>query len=327
MRKEAIEITLLLLFILIIFVIIIVIVLIKHINGLNQKREETIQLLYQAQSIANMGTWKYDINADILEWNDETYTIFEREITDKIKHECHFLKYIHEDDLEHVKSAYLAHLLENKPYLITHRIVTSSGIKYVEQKCKTFFDSEGKALVSHGIIQNVTDTITEKIELNKKLVYDELTQAYNRFFFNKNIDIIIKQINPLQQLGLVMIDIDFFKKVNDIHGHDIGDHLLKSLTNIVQSYIKSRERDYYIRWGGDEFILLLEVPNRKILMSVLAKIQKEIRLHNFRGIQNITCSFGAVLYHENENIEDTIIRADKALYKAKENGRNRIEFL
>ncbi|MDQ7047143.1 MAG: sensor domain-containing diguanylate cyclase [Sulfurovum sp.] len=324
-EKEAIRITLLLIFILIVLVIIIVIILIKYINSLNTKREETLQLLYQAQAIARIGRWSYDIKADILEWSDETYSIFERNKQDKVQHGNDFFAYIHEDDLQRVKDAYSKHLLEQEFHIITHRIVTTMGVKYIEQKCKTFVDHAGQALVSHGVIQDVTESMSEKIDLNKKLVYDELTQVYNRFFFNKNINSIIKQVNPLAHLGLVMIDIDFFKKVNDNYGHDVGDHVLKEFSQLIKSSMK--KKDYFIRWGGEEFILLLEIPSMPILIKVLTKIQKQIIQHDFTEVHNITCSFGAVLYQDNEDIDDTIIRADKALYKAKTNGRNRIEVL
>jgi len=323
-KKEALIVTSIILTTIVLLIVIILIRLVQQLRNIEEEKQETLLLLYEAQAIAKVGTWKYDVKNDKLSWSEETYKMFERSPYNKVLHANDFFKQVHPDDLKMVEKSYQNHLNTHDPYVHIHRIITMHGnIRHVEQKCRTTFDSNGKALISNGVIQDITDTMNEKIDLNKKLVCDELTQTYNRFFFNKNIDLIIKQLDPMKHLGVVMIDIDFFKKVNDTYGHDVGDTVLQELTRTVKNSI--REKDYFIRWGGEEFILLLETNSSDSLFNVLNKIRDTINTQEFFQVGHITCSFGATIYIDEEEIDTSLQRADKLLYLAKENGRDQIQ--
>ena len=119
-----------------------------------------------------------------------------------------------------------------------------------------------------------------------------------------------------------ILDIDFFKKVNDTYGHDIGDRVLKQFVEIIQN--SSRNDDLVIRWGGEEFLLLLKVKSIDNTTKILENIRKSIDESYFKEVKHITCSIGATIYKENEKIEDSFKRADEALYEAKNNGRNQV---
>jgi diguanylate cyclase (GGDEF)-like protein len=122
-----------------------------------------------------------------------------------------------------------------------------------------------------------------------------------------------------------MIDIDHFKIVNDTYGHSVGDEVLKKLVATIKE--KSRHNDNIIRWGGEEFMLILSTKSFETLEKTLKNICNIIRETKFEVCNKITISIGASIYKDNEVIEETIKRADEALYFSKRNGRDQIKIV
>ena len=172
-------------------------------------------------------------------------------------------------------------------------------------------------------LTDISDTILKQIQLEDKSTHDKLTGAFNREYFESHYKLIINEYTKENHLLVFSIlDIDFFKKVNDTYGHDIGDKVLKQFVQIIQN--SSRNDDLVIRWGGEEFILLLKINSIDNAKKVLENIRKTIAQTSFEKVEHITCSIGATVYKENETIEDSFKRADKALYEAKNSGRNKV---
>ncbi|MBP3840721.1 MAG: GGDEF domain-containing protein [Bacilli bacterium] len=124
--------------------------------------------------------------------------------------------------------------------------------------------------------------------------------------------------------GVVMCDIDDFKKVNDTYGHDIGDTVIKRVTEIIKE--NTRSKDYVCRFGGDEFFIgFVECPEN-IIDERIEKIRREVS--NDRLLtklkDKVTISFGFVINYNLEDLDSLIKKADKALYESKKNGRNKI---
>ncbi|MAD42313.1 MAG: hypothetical protein CL623_07970 [Arcobacter sp.] len=172
-------------------------------------------------------------------------------------------------------------------------------------------------------LTDISETVLEQIKLEEKAIHDRLTGAYNREYFENKYRLMINESKKSnKQLAIAILDIDFFKKINDNYGHDVGDYILKELVKVIKQI--SREDDTLIRWGGEEFILILKVNSKESLLIALENIRKKIGEYKFNHINNLTCSIGASFYHENEEIEKTIKRADLLLYRAKKEGRNRV---
>ena len=172
-------------------------------------------------------------------------------------------------------------------------------------------------------LTDISDTILKQIQLEDKSTHDKLTGAYNREYFETHYKLIINEYTKEDNLVfLSILDIDFFKKVNDTYGHDVGDKVLKQFVKVIQK--SSRKDDLLIRWGGEEFLLLIKVKSVDNAKKVLENIRNTISEYSFEGIEHITCSIGSTNYHENEKIEDCFKRADDALYEAKNNGRNQV---
>jgi diguanylate cyclase (GGDEF)-like protein len=127
--------------------------------------------------------------------------------------------------------------------------------------------------------------------------------------------------------SLIMFDIDNFKEVNDIHGHQIGDEILRELSTLAASLV--RDSDHLARWGGEEFIMILPDSKVKDSAGMAEHLRTEIAEATFTGGLSVTCSFGVAGYHHRgkNSVKRMFEAADSALYKAKENGRNRVEYL
>jgi diguanylate cyclase (GGDEF)-like protein len=169
---------------------------------------------------------------------------------------------------------------------------------------------------------DISQTIEENIQLEEKVLHDKLTNAYNREYFERNYQKIIEEANKNDQdIAIALLDIDHFKSVNDTYGHDVGDKVLVEFVDTIQKY--SRKEDILIRWGGEEFVLVLKVPSKDSLKIALENIRKSIENHNFDTVGQKTCSIGATI-HKNQDIHQSIKKADECVYKAKESGRNRV---
>jgi diguanylate cyclase (GGDEF)-like protein len=124
--------------------------------------------------------------------------------------------------------------------------------------------------------------------------------------------------------SLLALDIDYFKKVNDTFGHNAGDELLREVAQLMK--VQARDLDIVCRSGGEEFMIFLANTDVSQAFEVAERIRKSMETHNFAVVSSITISIGVSHWAgQPESIESVMKEADKALYKAKENGRNRTE--
>ncbi|MFM5876944.1 diguanylate cyclase [Aeromonas veronii] len=165
-------------------------------------------------------------------------------------------------------------------------------------------------------------------ELEKISRVDFLTGTLNRKAFTTRVDYELSKSRRYKtDASLVIMDIDFFKKVNDDHGHLVGDKVLQIVSKIVNSEI--RESDIFARYGGEEFILFLPETGIIDAKEMTERIRRAIEERTSGGSTSdsppVTCSFGVSAVISSDNISTLIKRADDALYNAKNNGRNRVE--
>ncbi len=161
--------------------------------------------------------------------------------------------------------------------------------------------------------------IKKSLEINS--VTDELTGLYNRFKINEIINPDTHKFYSEQDIYMVILDIDFFKKVNDTYGHESGDTILKYVGSRLETHITPK--DYIIRWGGEEFLLILIDCDAKRVATITEDIRQDVASGN-NDICPLTISLGYSKYNSNENYHACLDRADKALYYAKKHGRNQV---
>jgi diguanylate cyclase (GGDEF)-like protein len=181
----------------------------------------------------------------------------------------------------------------------------------------------------HGIRESVQmDKRLELQELARDLRFqattDPLTGLYNRLKFDEALaSETLRAKRYGSPLTLVLYDVDHFKQVNDIYGHQIGDDALVRLSQIVSVHI--RNTDLLARWGGEEFVILAPGSDSEMARQAAEKLAAAIRRTTFEQVGTITCSFGIAQYAAGDSPATLIARADYALYRAKMNGRNRVE--
>jgi diguanylate cyclase (GGDEF)-like protein len=162
------------------------------------------------------------------------------------------------------------------------------------------------------------------LRLGHQATTDPLTGLYNRLKFNQEMaGEILRSDRYNSPFSLMLFDIDQFKKVNDTHGHQMGDKVLIQLSRLVLALIRST--DLLARWGGEEFVILLPGSDGQMASQAAEKLRDGIGHGVFETVGTVTCSFGVAQYVEGDTAELLIGRADDALYRAKINGRNQVE--
>jgi len=175
--------------------------------------------------------------------------------------------------------------------------------------------------------QRLRKTMLELRRLQQQLeitaTTDQLTGLINRRQFETILDYEISRADRQHsQFGLILIDIDFFKNINDTHGHSVGDQVLVGVAKILSS--RARKTDHVARWGGEEFAIIcpdIDLPNSIAFAESLRQILAE---QIFPEVNHLTASFGVTAYEPGDSSHTIFINADKALYKAKEQGRNKV---
>ena len=167
--------------------------------------------------------------------------------------------------------------------------------------------------------------IEEKNKALKALARtDKLTGLFNRVKLDESLISECQRANRCtHSFGVIMVDIDYFKKINDQFGHPMGDAVLQEFSHILKS--NKRNSDILGRWGGEEFLIISTETNLAGILILANKLREKVASYLFIHGEHNTASFGVSVYKEGESINKIIKRADDALYKAKGNGRNRVE--
>lgn len=167
----------------------------------------------------------------------------------------------------------------------------------------------------------------EKQQFEALSTTDVLTGVMNRAGVQQFLHRLFESNFSRSQMGVLLFDIDFFKKINDSLGHDAGDLVLSKIARIINENI--RHTDIFGRWGGEEFILICSQISEDRLISLAEKLRESIAQHTFEidgQPVSVTVSIGATTVNAAETFETVFKRADKALYTAKNSGRNQVQF-
>lgn len=183
---------------------------------------------------------------------------------------------------------------------------------------------EDRAVVLQRLVQERTRDLEEaRQELEKLAETDRMTGLYNRL---KLDEILMAEVQRAKRYGnmfsILLFDLDNFKDINDTLGHQIGDKVLKDLANVISHRV--RETDKIGRWGGDEFMIISPETNLEDASLLAEIIRVSLESHDFGINMQVTSSFGVTSWRENDNYNDLIDRADKALYQAKRSGKNQV---
>ncbi|MDK2070020.1 diguanylate cyclase [Aliarcobacter butzleri] len=173
--------------------------------------------------------------------------------------------------------------------------------------------------------QRTEELLVKNAELLRLSITDNLTKLYNRVKLDKSLqEEMNRNLRYNTNFSIILLDIDYFKKVNDNFGHQIGDEVLIESAQILSKNI--RNVDILGRWGGEEFLVICPETKIEDAIKVASHINEAIKLHKFSTYPNtITISLGVATFSKHiKNVDDIILNADKALYQAKEEGRDKV---
>jgi diguanylate cyclase len=165
-------------------------------------------------------------------------------------------------------------------------------------------------------------TIAE--DMSKLAMIDSLTQVDNRRLLNQLLEEEVKRVERHQlPLSILLFDLDWFKRINDTLGHNTGDRVLQEVAQLLRQNI--RTSDPFGRWGGDEFLCMAINSDGEQAVELAERLREALQRHRFSAVKKVSASFGVTTFQKGDTPETLIRRADLGLYKAKANGRNRVE--
>ncbi|WP_271272101.1 transporter substrate-binding domain-containing diguanylate cyclase [Aliamphritea hakodatensis] len=182
-----------------------------------------------------------------------------------------------------------------------------------------------KVTKANRLLKQAQKDIEEKnIALERLALTDNLTGLFNRRKLEELLQVELDRKERFERdFCLSILDIDYFKQVNDTFGHQTGDSVLVEVSELLVSSL--RKTDYVGRYGGEEFIIIFPESNLDAVTVLLDALRVKIADHGFAEVGSLSASFGFTLSQSGDSIETIIARADEALYRAKEGGRNRVE--
>lgn len=190
------------------------------------------------------------------------------------------------------------------------------------------YRKQGAVQGVRGVLRDVTEAYIQEKRISHMAMHDALTGLPNRMYLDQRINEAIEQAGVVgSKFALLFIDLDNFKRINDLHGHKTGDQLLASVSTILRANL--RETDVLARWGGDEFVVLLAFPReaeiaRRVAGELMRKLQMELEKQYHDTF--VTLSIGIAVYPDDADSGETLlVQADKALFYAKAQGRNNIQ--
>jgi diguanylate cyclase (GGDEF)-like protein len=313
----------------------------KNIADALRKSEESLKL---AQSIAHLGHWVLDIKSGQIDCSDELYRILGIAEQGTITNSDAFLQTVHPDDRERV-AIHLNAVQSGSGFDLEFRIVSQSGkVSVVHGKGEVFCLDGGNQKKVIGTIQDIHEyehdqtrmlgviqDITERKALQSKLEEqantDSLTGCDSRRHFLEHAEgELLRTRRYGGEMSMLMLDLDHFKSVNDTYGHQIGDMALRNMVHVCQKLL--RDVDVIGRIGGEEFAILLPETGGERALEIADRLCQAFAAAELASedgaLFHVTASIGvSSISTEDTSIDEIIRRADHALYKAKNSGRNR----
>jgi diguanylate cyclase (GGDEF)-like protein len=239
------------------------------------------------------------------------------------------------DGIERTQHAYeyrqngATHLVNVRyiPELKWYLFVEKSETEAISNITSTFYINIALCLIITAVVVLLTDFSLRRYQgrLEVMATTDILTGLPNRRAFDIVIDVIANEsVRKGSTVAIILLDIDHFKLINDRYGHIGGDYVLAYAAKMIKNSI--RAADFVCRWGGEEFLIVVKDCDTRSLLSLAEKVRCSLQTQPifYKGQEvHITASLGAAIAHQGESIEHVIERADKAMYLAKEQGRNK----
>jgi diguanylate cyclase (GGDEF)-like protein/PAS domain S-box-containing protein len=303
--------------------------------------EKSRENLADAQRLAGLSSWEWDLEKNIVYWSKEIYHAFGMSEESVDSSSESFWNLIHPDDRDAVKNAFVAAIKAEKPYNQDYRIVLPNGAtQIIHVQGRTEYNDEGHALRMRGTIQDITERKRTEEQIRHLAFYDSLTSLPNRMLFKEQLSQALQSARREDRyVGILFLDLDNFKRVNDTLGHTIGDLLLQDVGARLAQCVRGEDsvarnpvqpQSSVARLGGDEFTVLLgRIAQTQDAAKVAQRILDSLAAPILVGGHElfVSASLGIAIYpFDGEEIETLLKNADAAMYHAKSDGRGRYHF-
>ncbi len=297
------------------------------------------RLLATAERMAHVGHWQIDLKTDQLAWSDEVYRIHGIEKGEALTL-TKAVDAIHPIDRSVVEAALTKVIETSEPFDFEARVVRPDGdVVHIHSRGEAQLNAKGQTVAIFGMIQDVTERVQATLEVQmarrqaeaealraeKLAETDQLTGIANR---RKAMATFEQEIGRAQRhenaLSVAMLDIDHFKSINDNFGHATGDVVLQKVAITCRKAL--RDSDFVGRIGGEEFILIFPHTDVEGAMIVAERVRADVERIDWGPLEleSVTVSIGLSTYSEGSDAASILHAADRALYEAKRNGRNRL---
>ncbi|MCU0669895.1 MAG: EAL domain-containing protein [Myxococcota bacterium] len=296
--------------------------------------------LARAQRIARIGSWDWNPYTNELHWSGETFRILGVDPAEVSSWE-RFFATVHPADRDRVRDEMREGMRGNHSFRIHYRVVLPDGsVRHVDSQGEVTADGPEAGAWISGTLQDVTDQAHAQARIHYLASYDNLTGLANRRLFQDQLERAVAAARSRGHLlGVLFMDLDRFKKVNDTLGHAAGDQLLQTVSERLRAHVRGSdvigrvdidEPPAISRLGGDEFTVLLsklEQPEDAgdVARRILRAIPEAVDLNGHSV--SLSASIGIAIYpYDGEDVETLIKHADAAMYAAKEQGRDNFQF-
>ena len=287
--------------------------------------------LSEAQRLARIGSWEWDIPGGEVLWSEELQRLTGVHDVSDTSAFARYLALVVEEDRAQVASLFSATAAEDPPVVVRHRITRPDGtVRWVQgHMTAAGWDAQGAPVRVLGTMQDITEQKTAEDLLAHQALHDDLTGLVNRGVLLDRLQRVLAGARE-DVVAVVFLDLDQFKWVNDSHSHSAGDGLLVQVSQALLGAV--RPTDTLARFGGDEFVVLCEgLPDESHVFAVVerltAALERPFRLDDANREVTVTASMGVAIArpHETTDAESLVRDADIAMYRAKERGRARCE--
>ncbi|WP_460163573.1 sensor domain-containing diguanylate cyclase [Pseudomonas sp. S2_F03] len=249
----------------------------------------------------------YELEPDVLLFNAES--IFTR---------------IHPQDTTRVRASIRASADTLSPWREEYRVqLPMRGLRWVRGEA-TPEEQPGGGVLWHGYVSDISDLKRVEQELRALSITDSLTGIHNRRYFQERLTTEMARVERGGgELSVIMLDIDHFKRINDQHGHAVGDRVLQVVCERIGHRL--RRTDVFCRLGGEEFMVLCPDTDSEQAQVLALQLWQGLRSSPIEGVGFVTASFGIASWQVGEGADALLLRADSGVYAAKQAGRDRVE--
>ncbi len=299
---------------------------------LAKRLEQSNRWLLQAEAAALVGHWRVDLIGWTIQWSDQTYRVHGLEPGMAVDVDYSVQQYVAEDRLA-VRKILAEAVRTGQPFEFQGRILRTDGeIRHVKSHGSIEMGRGNKAVGIFGKVQDVTETVENarileaaRSAAERVANTDMLTGLPNR---RHTLAFLEKALAGARDngapLAVAIFDIDHFKRINDSYGHATGDQVIRRVAQRANAAL--RESDMLGRIGGEEFVCILQRSSAQAAEIVAERVRRAVETGTVaeEGLPQATISVGLAIYDGEADIEELLHRADKALYVAKRDGRNRL---